>query len=57
MSKDEMYVYISYIEDSIKFVRNAVDQDDFETAMKHLSDINFDSDELFGLLDDTKKGA
>lgn len=55
MSKDEMYVHISYIEDSIKFVRSAVDRDDFETAMKHLSDIDLDSDELFGLLDDAKE--
>lgn len=36
MSKDEMYVHISYIEDSIKFVRSAVDRDDFETAMNEV---------------------
>lgn len=39
MSKDEMYVHISYIEDSIKFVRSAVDRDD-ETAMKAVVLIN-----------------
>ena len=53
--KDEIYTQISYLEDTIKFVRDMLDRDDFWVAKGAVSDINSFSDNLYGLLDDAEK--
>lgn len=53
--KDEIYTQISYLEDTIKFVRDMLDRDDFWAAKDAVSDINSFSDDLYDLLDDAEK--
>lgn len=46
---------ISYIEEIIKLVRDAVNHDDFKSAKSSLPDMDFYSDGLYSLLGDTEK--
>ena len=51
----KIYTQISYIEEIIKFVRDAVNHDDFKSAKSSLPDMDFYSDGLYSLLGDTEK--